>query len=53
MIPSGVFLFAFDAAFLGGFTFEDIDAHVSKEGEVFRGVSVAHPALPALSLRVP
>ena len=45
MIPAGIFLFAFDAAPFGGFTFEDVDAHVSEDGEVFSGVSAAHAAL--------
>ena len=53
MVPSGVLLFAFDAAVFGGFTFKDIDAHMSKDGEIFSRVTAAHAALPALSLRVP
>ena len=45
MIPAGVFLFAFEAALLGGFAFEDIEAHVPKDGEVFRGAATSHAAL--------
>ena len=45
MIPTGVFLFAFEATLFSGFAFEDIDAHVSEDGWVFRSVSAADAAL--------
>lgn len=36
MIPLGVLLSAFEAAFLGGAAFEHFEGEVTREGEVFR-----------------
>jgi hypothetical protein len=45
MIPRGAFLFGFNAELFGLVGFEDIDGNVTKNGEVFCGVTGASAAL--------
>jgi len=45
VIPTSVFLLAFDAALFGGVCFEDVQAHVAEDGEVFRSVTGSDTAL--------
>jgi len=45
MIPAGVELFSFNAAFFGGLFLEHIQGEAAKGGEVFGGVTCASTAL--------
>lgn len=45
VIPTGVELFAFDAAFFGGLPFQQVQRQAAERGQILSGVASARPAL--------